>query len=986
MSSNILRRQVRQQFRRVTLGSALLAACFSGVASGQAGPDGAAVVEEIMVTGSRIRIQSGLTTPTPVTVLSGDDLSQLGPASLIDALDNVPAFFNNVNASSDFGSNVAAAQGTNVNLRGLGPNRTLTLLNGRRVVAGSKIGTVNIANFPTAAIQSVEVVTGGASAVYGTDAVAGVTNIILDTEFTGLRVNAQAGISRYGDNQNGKLEATFGTSLGERSHLILSGEFSGEQGIHDKFDRSWYQGWGTIRNPEFVANGTGPRTIRAKNLVDTRMTCGGLITGPAGSALHRLEFNPDGSVSPFVNSTISSGDVFQSLSSLSGGQGTGGGSGCDPRNPSTAGPDLTNDVTSRNFFGYLDFDATDNVNFYVQGILGHGKVGMNGASSNNRAPWGMTIYRENAFLPDEVAQIMDEEGLQSFSFTRNTRDFLTNARLDVINDTESYTAGFTIDIDSDGFFDGWRVDGYYQYGRNKQRNAHYGYHRIQTLYAAVDAVRDPATGRIICYASQFNPLFADCVPINMFGLGNASEAGIRYVTTPADGDIDHYFINRQDVVELSANGQLFEGWGAGPISAAFGVSYRDESIRSYETGLPLLFDTPTNADPGMRGIPAANEGDPDIHLFSSFADVNGGFDVSEVFLEGLIPLVSGAPLAQQINLTPAVRWADYEGSGTIWAYKLGVDWVVNDQVRVRATGSRDVRAGTLAERFDRQRSNGRVVNDPVTGATYDFSQTTGGNPTINPEEADVITVGLVYQPTWAPNFSATLDWYSLDISDAIGRLSTQEIIERCFQGAESLCSLIRRDSNQFIVDLENVFININKEKASGFDLELRYGRSLNGTALDFFEGQSQDFNVRFLGTYLNERSTLIPGAPKLDVAGEIPPGGDIRQSAYPKVVWSTGLTYRVGPVSAFIHQRYTHSGKVRINFVEGVDVDDNSVKAAWYTDVRLAYTTGPWEIYGQVINLFDQAPPLAPNEGIQNNRQFYDVKGQRFLVGARFRL
>src|SRR5262249_41469425 len=217
----------------------------------------------------------------------------------------------------------------------------------------------------------------------------------------------------------------------------------------------------------------------------------------------------------------------------------------------------------------------------------------------------------------------------------------------------------------------------------------------------------------------------------------------------------------------------------------------------------------------------------------------------------------------------------------------------------------DVRAATLAERFDQQRASGAVTDDPVAGGSYRFSQTNGGNPAVAPEKADTKTFGIVYQPSWLEGFSMTLDYWDIKIADAIGRLATQDIIVRCFQGATSLCPLITRDPvSQQITDVQNVYININEERAKGIDLELHYTKNLDGTFLDLFKNAPESLTFGFLGTQLKERSTLIPGAPKFDAVGEIPPGGDIRQSAYPEFVWNANLTYTVGNFSARVQTRY----------------------------------------------------------------------------------
>ncbi len=293
-----------------------------------------------------------------------------------------------------------------------------------------------------------------------------------------------------------------------------------------------------------------------------------------------------------------------------------------------------------------------NVNVFFQGIFGHSAVTTNGASSTIRSPWQMTIFRDNAFLPPDIAALMDQSGVTSFRLQRDVRDWLTDTHLDIINTNVSLTTGFGINLETGGFLNGWHIDGYYQYGRNKQENAFFDFLRTQTLNVAIDAVRNPANGQIVCHAALVNPLFKDCVPLNIFGDGRASQSAIDYVTTPKNGGIDHFFINREDVAELSANGKIADGWGAGAISGALGGSYRKESINSYQIGLSAMYDTPTNSTPGVRGVPSGYAGDPDVQYFGSFANVNGSFNVKEAFAEGLVPLVANLPFIKQINFTP----------------------------------------------------------------------------------------------------------------------------------------------------------------------------------------------------------------------------------------------------------------------------------------------------------------------------------------------
>jgi len=919
----------------------------------------------IVVTGSRIQ-QPGLSAPTPVTAVSAEEMDKLAPGSVANALDTIPAFFNNSNATTDSSSNVPSGRGSNVNLRGLDPSRTLVLLNGRRLVPGSKAGTVNIDLIPQAAIERVDIVTGGASATYGTDAVAGVVNFVLDRNFTGIKGNVQAGISTYGDNENGQVELMFGTPLGDRLHLIVAGEYFHEEGIEDEADRPWLdRDWGTIVNPAFTANGTLPRRITVPNLVPIQWSCGGLIR-QAGSSLNNMEFLPNGTLVPFVLTPLRDANN-QSLVN-------GGGSGCEFRSPGDDdGPIVSNDVRRMNLYSNLDFEVTDNLTLFAQALLARNKTGQQGQSATFRAPWQLTIYRENAFLPQAVRDVMIAENRNSFTFQKEAGiDLLQNAKFDVINTTKSFTGGFELQLETGGFFDRWNVNGYYQWGNNVQENVFYGSAHWQHIIPALDAVRSPTTGQIVCRASLFNAAYSDCIPLNFFGEGNVTEAMRRYATTPLDDEnaVRHRFDLTQQDVELVFDGPIIEGW-AGPITAAFGASYRKQEIVSdcihgCTAGI-------SNSDPGLRGVPSGIAGDPDTQVFGSYADVDGQFDVKEAFVEANIPLLSDMPFVDRLTFAPSFRYADYSGSGGISAWKLGLDWDVNSELRLRGTLSRDVRAATLAERFDRQRASGNVQDDPVTGLTYIFSSTVGGNPNVAPEKADTLTLGAVYQPKWLSGFSTTIDYYDITINDAIGQLGAQAIIDRCFEGSTSLCPLITRDPvSQLVINVDNVFININEEKASGIDVEFNYR-----TPVNIFDSMDEQLNLRLLGTMLLERATIIDGVQN-DFVGQIPPGSDIRQPAYPKYVANALINYSAGPFSLFVQERYYHHGLRNVKEVQGVDIDDNTVSARWYTDVRLGYETGAFEFFGQVINLFNTNPPLL------FNTSFYDPKGRRFIAGVNF--
>src|SRR5690606_16766994 len=197
---------------------------------------------------------------------------------------------------------------------------------------------------------------------------------------------------------------------------------------------------------------------------------------------------------------------------------------------------------------------------------------------------------------------------------------------------------------------------------------------------------------------------------------------------------------------------------------------------------------------GIRGMPIAWQGTDDRLQFVDLDNFEGSFDVREVFGETLVPLVSGRPAVQQLNASIAARWADYSGSGDIWAYKLGLDWQVNDVLRLRGTASRDVRAARLEERFDRQ-GQGTSLQDPAfDNQTFTTFQLRGGNPSVQPEEADTFTIGAIYQPARVEGLSLSVDWYDIEVDGAIDFLGVQEIVDQCWAtGADEFCGRITRD-------------------------------------------------------------------------------------------------------------------------------------------------------------------------------------------------
>lgn len=958
----------RAGYTGVALGLAAITPGGNAAAQQQDAP--ASVLDEITVTGSRIRAVSGMNTPVPVTVVTGEEIDFSAPGSMVEALDKMPQFLNTSRPGTDQGIGTDANQSI-VNMRGIGTNRTLILLDGRRLAPTTKQGTIDISILPDSMIDRVEVVTGGASAAYGTDAVAGVTNFILDTDFEGYDGHVQAGQSSRGDTDNVEASFGYGTAVGERWHVIAALDLAQADALETWDDREWFQDWGVVTNPAFGQPGQ-PQLLTFPNVTSTLYSFGGLIQQP-NSALHRLVFQPDGTTTPYVL-----GNPF----ALGGTQSQTGGSG---------GADIQRDralfgvmphVDRQNLFAHTTYDVSDDLEIYAQLIAGSNEVDGNGFPSVLFGPWQATIFRGNPYLPANVAQIMANENLASFGFSRmgSVAD-TTVSRLVQNNDFQSYTFGFEKAVNE------WRIEGYAQTGRNEGVLDIKNFPRTDHLFAAMDAVINPSNGQIVCNRTLFDPSFA-CVPINLLGAGRASPEAIAYVT---EGVKTATTVNRQQVVEVSVDGDILEGW-AGPVSLAAGISYRKDTLNQVTidptnpTNDPNYVAVPVNNPAlGIRGVPLGFAGVNSGVQFSIVPNFSGEITVNEAFSEIRVPLLSDRSWARQLTMTAAARWAEYTGSGGIWSWKTGFDWQAVEALRVRATVSRDVRAANMSERYDAAGA-GATIMDPVFGnQNVTFTQIIGGNPNVEPEEADTRTVGVVIQPPGVEGLSISADWYSIDIEGSIGLLGSQRIVTDCFLGAQQLCANVTRDPvTQVITGVSNTYLNINEEAVSGADLETVY-------SIDF-GGRGRALNLRLIGSWLNDHSITNLGAPRQDRAGET---GSLSLPDFQAIA---SATYRTGALTVFLQERYIDDGLRRYNGnrpeIAGATIDDNTVDSVVYTDLRLSYTfergeRGNFEVFGNVSNLFDEDPPLAANHSTfggstHTNVSLYDVIGRRFVVGARF--
>ena len=831
-------------------------------------------LEEVSITGSRIQ-RTGLTTPTPVTALNADDLHVMAPTTLAAAVTQLPQFTNSSVPEGAPAAGWTGASGASIlNLRGVGQNRTLVLLDGRRVVASTRRGTLDVNLLPNSLVRSVEVVTGGASAAYGSDAVSGVVNFLLDTKFDGVKFDVQGGVTELSDNRNYSASLAAGFQMGDRMHFIGAMDYYTADPIKDATRRDWQQSQGVISNP--LAGQPGqPTRITRTGVRSTQFTQGGLITAVAGGAsptLQWTQFLPGGVTAPFVR-----GSDFTTSTQV-------GGDGADLAWYNYFTPDSTRGSA----FAHLTYDLSDNASVFVQGLYGVNESSyLSPPAGGQLATWAATIYWNNAFLPANVASRMPTGS--NFRLGRaGDLDYGAAKAIEQDNILKSVTTGLKMNIGD------WRLDSYYQYGRTTSNINMDKAIRLDRVYQAIDAVRNSA-GQIVCNSTLMYPTNG-CVPLNVFGVGSPSQAAIDWITQ----DISQKQIVQQHVVDVAMSGSPFNTW-AGAASMAFGVAWREESFVQavYPVALHADTDIPVIGPTlGYRGLPAVYSGNANIFERGPSAAPGGGFHVREAFTELQLPLLSEKPLVRSLDLNTAVRYAYYEGSGGVWAWKAGLDWSITSDLRFRLTRSRDVRAGTLSERFDTSRGPGNVV-DPQSGSSvqYAISVVAGGNPNVNPEDADTLTFGLVYRPSWLEGFGMSVDAFDVKIAGAIGQLGAQAIVDQCRLGATQLCSYIVRGSDGFISTVSNLFINTAESRARGMDFELSYARPVA-----LFGGNEQ-IRTRLLASYVTELSTTQSGAAKVDRAGQTG-----LQGGAPDLQGTFSLSYERGPLSATVQERYIASG------------------------------------------------------------------------------
>lgn len=912
---------------------------------------------EIVVTGTRVA-REGYNQPTPVTVASTAELEKATPSNLADAINKLPQFANSVSpaANTQLQGN-SGEHGNLLNLRGVGPTRALILLDGIRVPPTTFRGAVDVNTIPQLLIQRVDVVTGGASAVYGSDAVSGAVNFVLDKSFEGIKGVAQRGVSSRGDLGNYRLGVAGGMKFGgDRGHILASVERYHSNGIARSarvYGDDAYAAVGSVPGASVAPGREGNPFIFLPNLRFTTNDYNrGIILTSTAPGLANSIFLPGGAVRP-----IQRGTPTGTPGTFVGGDGL-----YIPGFNQLIAP-----LTTTQGFGRLAYELTDTLTAHVQGSYSRSETSYD---TQAQSVLGFRFFSGNAFLdPSVQAQMGPTDSFTMFRFIAEQGPIPTREKTDayLINGGLEWNLG------------GWTVNADFTHG-NSITNFAQTQVEVPKLAAALDAVRAPDNS-IVCRVTLTNPgLYPGCTPLNVFGPGTPTTADLQSVL----GVSRYRASNTTDDFVVTARGDLFE-LPAGPVTVAVGGQYRRQKL-----------DLTTNSDPnipvdftGLRGVPA--------NRMTRFNNTNvgsafGKLNVKEVFAEAQVPVFKDQPLFEELSLNGAIRLTDYSTSGSVTTWKLGAVYKPIRDLMFRVTKSRDIRAPSLFELFAGVQTQPVNFNDPHTGTPGSIRQFSGGNPNLDPETGDTFAAGVVISPSFLPGFDVSVDYYDLKIKGAIATQGLNDVVNECeaSNGTSPTCALIDRplpfsdrSAANYPTSVSLITQNISFLRTSGVDVAMTYRTRVGAGNL----------LIRAYANYLDRYKTQTNSiAPVIDYAGH----GVNSQTgyAYPKFKGSLSANYTNGGLTLFVQESMI--GKVTIGNLKNDPTSFYAVPAidpVFYTDATVSYkfdSVASPELFLTATNLFDRKPPLvaaaaAPGLIYPTLFTLYNVAGRTMTAGVRFR-
>lgn len=926
-------------------------------------------IEEVTVTGSRIA-RSEFSTPIPIAVVDSEDIEVAAIETLDGLLQQLPSI-QQVNGARESQSGTDRSGVASVALRGLGVARTLTLLDGKRIVS-SRTGqlAVDLSTIPVDFIERIEVITGGASAIYGSDALAGVVNIITKKEYEGIQLRARSEAPEAGGEENYTIGLTIGGKFAEdRGSAMFNASYFDRSPLFSR-ERDYATQTLEVRNDGTVGPDFSSFTVGGRyDLIGAS----GSRVGSTSAA--RLVLT-DGltATRPFVE------DVH----------------GYNTNELAT----ITTPISRLNFAAKLNYRVHEDVNLSMNGYYIRTDTISNRAPENIEAreffrgsdPSVSFLPITHPFVPQSILNIANNE-FPGEVVSLDWRRRLTEVDRFIENTRETFRFGLGLDGD---LSDSWTWDVGFNYGRTQQSQLVAGNTIKDNVVDALDIEPDPANpGQFRCVDPQ--SVLRGCVPLDIFGEGSISPEAAEWISDRSTflGSIE------QMTVSALVTGDIAE-LPAGTLGAAFGAEYREDDSRTITDS--LLRDQGTT--------------------FVAVPNNSGNIDVSEVFAEVLVPLVADRAFADYLGVEAAVRFADYSHIGSVTTWKTGIEWAPIESLRFRGGVSRAIRAPNILEAFSVPRTTAFGVDDPCDGITAaDAGSVIGdnclsipeiaaevalngsfdgdlqqenrgfnlGNPNLTEEEADTVTAGFVFQPEFLPGFGLTVDWWDIDISDAIVNTSRQVSLDVCFDSVglvSAECNLVFRDGNGQINRVDSEPRNESGFVTSGVDVYSSY-------LWDIGQG-SINFELRW--THLLEKDVLRivdTNTGELDIdddKGEVenPEDRVQLQASYNNGPWRVSwLTNVLGEVN---------TGNAAL--AEAIEDGENPDRLAFRTidthyvhRLNASYTFGAddqYRIFGGITNVFDQDPPLIPDniddeadrEGsCVSNCSQYDPVGRSYFLG-----
>lgn len=963
---------------------------------------------EIIVTASRAA-RSQRDSAVTVTTVDAQQLSGFGRTSIGDQLNELPALRETTSQqNSDVSGGITGANF--LDLRGLGTARTLVLENGRRHVA-SQTGTaaVDINTIPIDLISRVDIVTGGASAIYGSDAVSGVVNFVLDDRFNGVRARGQAGISDKGDASSRLGALTAGTAFaGGRGHVVVSIDYEDREELFNA-SRSFARfSDGYFSNPADPGDGSARSNgIPDKILIrDTRIidsSTGGTVVNPAFDFVNfqpnsLLRFAPDGTLNP---ANLGAGPVGAGFF-------TRGGDGTNVRESL----DLVPQLRRYGAFALANFEVSRALEFYGEGkFVSIRSEAQSGPAFNcdvcGSGPAGpLTISVANPFLSPQARGVLQSIGLTD-SFTLNLDaealgDYRERTRRQVARGVGGVRGALS---------DHLRYDASFTYGRSRIFIDRLNNRNLQRFQNAVDAVTDTAgvlgtRGAIVCRTrlaaggrATGNPDIDACVPVNLFGRRGIEPAAafINQTTTSK-------LVLEQEVANAYLSGDTggFFRLPGGPISFAIGGEYRRE-----------------------RSTFTADMGEVAGSFFNgSGGDQGGRFHVAEGFAEVVAPILRGLPFADTLTLEGSYRVADYDqrGIGTVDSWRVGGLYRPIADITIRGAYSRAVRAPNIAELFapiqgtqyflfngdpcsaeninggsPTRPANCRALGIPngfvaVVPSVSTISGVTGGNPDLNAERSRSITAGVALEPRFAPGLRFSVDYYDIRIDNAVRALDADTVVSQCVDGPSltpEFCDLLTRSPTTFeLSSISTQSINISRLKARGIDFDLSWRRS----NLRAFGTDLGSVSLRALATRVLERTDFnFQSRPDLPnrILSEL---GDPAWSGNLFLGWSkgaVGLDYRLRYVGNQLQNSVVAEDVFAVGDNPALNPDVASplrTGAVFYHSLALTYSVGDrFRFRIAADNLFDREPPAGLIGSASENQGGYDNIGRYLSAGATVR-